>query len=146
MRSIDVSVGRAVRSETGPGTVGRMDKLKNQVKLLINEQTIFSSRNSYYTSEGSCAYIIDSSYLECVVGERSESSSRKYPIHSVSSDISPTLFLEYHCVASDYPIMLNAFYSVPGHHDASGGYHGGHIKWSSSGGYMEDKYIIILNE
>ena len=148
MRSIDVSVGRAVRSETSPGTVGRMDKLKNQVGLLINEHTIFSCRNSYYIGEGSCASIIDSSYLECVVCERSEFSSRKGPTHSVTRDLSPTLFLEYHCVASDYPITLNALYSAPGHHDASGGDGGSHSTWSSSGGYMEDKYehCCILNE
>ena len=86
--------------------------------------------------------------MECVDGERSEFSSRKGPIHSVTRDISPTLFLEYHCVASDDPIALNALYSVPGHNDASGGHGGCHITWSSSGGYMEDKYehCCILNE
>ena len=63
--------------------------------------------------------------------------------HSAASDISPTLFLEYHCVASDYPITLNALYSVPGHHDASGGHEGSHITWNSSGGYMEDRSLLM---
>ena len=102
------------------------------------DKTFFISSNGDYISQGSCANIIDSSYLECLAGERSEFSSRKGPVHIVSRDISPTLFLEYHCVASDYSISLNALNSVPGHHDASGGHGGSHIAWSSSGGYMED--------
>ena len=70
-------------------------------------------------------------------------------MHSVTRDVSPTLFLEYHCVASDYPITLNALYSVPGHRDVSGGHGGSHNTRSSSGSYMEeDKYehCYILNQ
>ena len=105
----------------------------------IIQQTIFVCSHSKY-SKDSRSSIIDSSYLEYVVGERSEFSSRKCPIHSVTRGISPALFLEYHCVASDYPITLNARYSVPGYIDDSGGHGYNHITWSSSGGYMKDKH------
>ena len=80
------------------------------------------------------AIAADSSYSEYVVCVRSESTSSEGSIHHIhlTRDHSPTLFLEYHCVASDHTITLNALYSPPGHTDTSRGGGGSHITRGTS--------------
>ena len=87
--------------------------------------TIFISGDGGVISEGSCAIDVDSSYSESVVSSRSESTSIEATPHHLCS-----IPIELHYITSDDPITLNALYSVPGHHDASGGCGGNHILWS----------------
>ena len=102
-------------------------------RFLVNlMHTIFIS-DDVNNSEGTCAIHIHSSYLENVVSSRSESTSAEPMAHHLSRDPGSILFLELHYIASDDPITLNALYSIPCHHDASGGCGGNHIMWSSSG-------------
>ena len=77
--------------------------------------------NAGHIRKGSSAIVIDSSNSEGVVCVRSESTSYEGPIHHHTRDQSPSHFLEFHCVISDWTIAFNTFDLFPGDTDTSRG-------------------------
>ena len=118
-------------------------KIQDNIYTVCNvvKLTSIHSDNHSKRGEGSCATTSDSSHSEGVGCSRSESTNSVCPtihIHHSSNHTSPTiLFLELHHVVSDDPILINAFYGIPGHHGSPGccGIH--HSARKSSGGYIQ---------
>ncbi len=93
-----------MRLDTAPGTAKHNSCYTCALRMC--KSTYCGNIND---SVGSCSIAVDSSYSEGVVCVRSESTSSESLIHhQLPSDPSPTLFLEFHCIANDHPITLNA--------------------------------------